>query len=264
MNALRPSRSNPLNCLRPSLRYRNASTDSKFRPLVVAAPPPYTVRRESKGRSSFGRANKPSFPSSDKPSFRSNDRDSSFRSNDRDSSFRSNDRDASFRSNDRDSSFRSHDRYDKPSTSSRRPVPNRETSPEAVVPKVYRSPSGRMNSSENFHHGRQDRYDPVEPIFTRQPRRELPRTHDDTEFLYGTSVVQAALLAKNREFYKLYIYAGENREDVTKSRDLGMKRMADSRGVEVVMESDIGLLDSMANSRPHNVYTPPSPGWESC
>ncbi|TGZ78840.1 hypothetical protein EX30DRAFT_309502 [Ascodesmis nigricans] len=86
------------------------------------------------------------------------------------------------------------------------------------------------------------------------PRREINRTHPDSEFIYGTAVVEAAIKSGRREIYKLYIYAGANREPETLVRDAKMKRLAKANRVNVVDEFDIGLLDSMANSRPHNGY----------
>jgi 21S rRNA (GM2251-2'-O)-methyltransferase len=53
--------------------------------------------------------------------------------------------------------------------------------------------------------------------------------------------------------YKLYVYAGENRTSVVRERDRDMKSLAEEAGVEVAEVRDIGMLDSMSNSRPHNV-----------
>jgi 21S rRNA (GM2251-2'-O)-methyltransferase len=66
------------------------------------------------------------------------------------------------------------------------------------------------------------------------------------------------LKCKRREMYKLYVYAGENRTSVVRERDRHMRCLAQEVGVEVVEEKDIGMLDSMSNSRPHNVPRPSS------
>jgi 21S rRNA (GM2251-2'-O)-methyltransferase len=85
----------------------------------------------------------------------------------------------------------------------------------------------------------------------------IPYTTPASEFLYGTSVVEAALKSKNvprRQHYKLYIYKGEKRENV--ARDADIERLARRSGVEVArVGSDwLPLMDKMSGSRPHNGY----------
>ena len=85
----------------------------------------------------------------------------------------------------------------------------------------------------------------------------IPYTTSASEFLYGTSVVEAALNCKNlprRKHYKLYIFNGEKRENVV--RDADLERLARRSGVEVArVGSDwLPLLDKMSGSRPHNGY----------
>lgn len=53
--------------------------------------------------------------------------------------------------------------------------------------------------------------------------------------------------------YKLYIYTSGNRTSESRLRDRAMSGLAVDAGIEVVEEGDGGLLDSMSNSRPHNV-----------
>ena len=83
----------------------------------------------------------------------------------------------------------------------------------------------------------------------------IPYTTPASEFLYGTSVVMAALKADHRKFYKLYMYSGENRS--IENLDEEVKRLARRRAVEVVkVGSDwVRLLDKMSSGRPHNVST---------
>ncbi|GAO17124.1 hypothetical protein UVI_02026570 [Ustilaginoidea virens] len=71
-------------------------------------------------------------------------------------------------------------------------------------------------------------------------------------FLYGKSVVKAALNQGRRQIYKLYVYGGENRRD-TKDDD-AVIHLAKSRGVPVtiVPTEDQRLMDKMSMGRPHN------------
>lgn len=96
-------------------------------------------------------------------------------------------------------------------------------------------------------------YQRPQPEYTPTLRRHIPKVNYEAEWIYGTSVVEAALKCKGREMYKLYAYAGDNRTSVVRERDRHMKRLAEEAGVEVIEERDIGMLDSMSNSRPHNV-----------
>jgi 21S rRNA (GM2251-2'-O)-methyltransferase len=85
----------------------------------------------------------------------------------------------------------------------------------------------------------------------------IPYTTPASEFLYGTSVVEAALTSHRvprRKHYKLYIYKGENREQI--AQDEKLKKLARKNGVEVVQVGGDGirLLDKMSTGRPHNGY----------
>jgi 21S rRNA (GM2251-2'-O)-methyltransferase len=99
------------------------------------------------------------------------------------------------------------------------------------------------------------------PPFTQSIDRRLPvsipYTTAASEFLYGTSVVEAALRSNRnprRKLYKMYIYAGENRE--TAQKDQEIKRLAKKNGVEIVNADANGLrvMDKMSGGRPHNGY----------
>ena len=81
----------------------------------------------------------------------------------------------------------------------------------------------------------------------------IPYTTPASEFLYGTSVIAAALSAQRRKMYKLYIYYGENRE--VRAQEQSIRKLALARGIEVVrVEGDWSrLMDKMSNGRPHNV-----------
>lgn len=101
----------------------------------------------------------------------------------------------------------------------------------------------------------------VRPAFTQTLDNRYPISIDYTtpasEFLYGTSVVEAALLSRRsprRKLYKLYIYAGENRENA--ERDAAMERLAKKNKVSVVRVdgNNARLMDKMSGGRPHNGY----------
>lgn len=94
-------------------------------------------------------------------------------------------------------------------------------------------------------------------IVDRNIPMSIPYTTPASEFLYGTSVVEAALSSRRiprRKLYKLYIYTGENRENPDQDRI--MEKLARNEGVEVVKVSGewLRLLDKMSTGRPHNGY----------
>lgn len=82
----------------------------------------------------------------------------------------------------------------------------------------------------------------------------IPYTTPASEFLYGTSVITAALLSSRRKLYKLYIYSGDNRE--VHEQDKGIRELALKRGVVVerVKGDWLRLMDKMSTGRPHNGY----------
>ncbi len=82
----------------------------------------------------------------------------------------------------------------------------------------------------------------------------MPYTTPASEFLYGTSVIIAALLSSRRKLYKLYIYGGDNRE--VHEQDRKIRELALKRGVVVerVKGDWLRLMDKMSAGRPHNGY----------
>ncbi|KAI0999686.1 hypothetical protein K3495_g8513 [Podosphaera aphanis] len=85
----------------------------------------------------------------------------------------------------------------------------------------------------------------------------IPYTTPASEFLYGTSVIEAALKSRReprRKLYKLYIYRGENRQEA--NQDERLQKLAEANQVEVVhVQNDwIRVLDKMSAGRPHNGY----------
>lgn len=81
----------------------------------------------------------------------------------------------------------------------------------------------------------------------------VPYTTPASEFLYGTSVVSAALKSSRRKFYKFYSYSAPDRANY--GQDQAMRNLARSKGVQVIqVEGEWSrLLDKMSTGRPHNV-----------
>jgi 21S rRNA (GM2251-2'-O)-methyltransferase len=114
-------------------------------------------------------------------------------------------------------------------------------------------------SSANAH--RDERSATSGPKFTQVADSRIPLsipyTTPASEFLYGTSVVEAALSSRReprRKLYKLYIYNGENREDP--DQDARLERLARRSGVDVVRAGNdwLRVMDKMSAGRPHNGY----------
>ena len=82
----------------------------------------------------------------------------------------------------------------------------------------------------------------------------IPYTTPASEFLYGTSVITAALKSGRRKMYQLYLYDGENRANA--AQDTVMRKLALSQGVEVsrVQGDWLRMMDKMSGGRPHNGY----------
>lgn len=101
-------------------------------------------------------------------------------------------------------------------------------------------------------------------IRNRKPRLSIPYTTPASEFLYGTSVVLAALKSQRRKLYKLYVHdpsghhGGLGPQEAT-DRPPGARKLALTAGIEVVpvKSDDLPLMDKMSDGRPHNVgYNP--------
>ncbi|EGS18568.1 putative mitochondrial large ribosomal RNA protein [Thermochaetoides thermophila DSM 1495] len=82
----------------------------------------------------------------------------------------------------------------------------------------------------------------------------IPYTTAASQFLYGKSVVEAALLSARRKLYHLYMTDLHQRKDPSGSR--AMLALARSKGVPVTILSDADkrLMDKMAEGRPHNGF----------
>ncbi|EPE05018.1 rrna methylase [Ophiostoma piceae UAMH 11346] len=93
----------------------------------------------------------------------------------------------------------------------------------------------------------------------------MPYTTAASHFLYGRSVVEAALRSSRRKLYTLYLYGGSSKNSDTQTRIRNhtssgeqpneiLERLAKRKGVEVkiVDERWQRLLDKMSKGRPHN------------
>ncbi|KAH0542038.1 hypothetical protein FGG08_003502 [Glutinoglossum americanum] len=92
------------------------------------------------------------------------------------------------------------------------------------------------------------------PRLSEKSPLSIPYSTASSEFLYGTSVVTAALRSKRRQMYKLYILEGEQREAII--RDADIRGLARKAGVDVISVSSdwARLMDKMSSGRPHNGY----------
>ena len=120
--------------------------------------------------------------------------------------------------------------------------------------RIDSGPPSRASSRTYEAHGRQA--SPHDDEHSRDSKipMSMPYTTPASEFLYGTSVVTAALLSSRRKLYKLYIYDGENREAAQKENTI--RELALKRGVVVerVKEDWLGLMYRISEKRPHNGY----------
>ncbi|KAK2615879.1 hypothetical protein N8I77_002602 [Diaporthe amygdali] len=82
----------------------------------------------------------------------------------------------------------------------------------------------------------------------------IPYATAASQFLYGTSAVEAALKAGRRKLYKLYIYRGKGRGSRTSEKDTMLGDLARRKGVKVeyLEEESLPMLNKMSESRPHN------------
>ncbi|KIH94171.1 RNA methyltransferase [Sporothrix brasiliensis 5110] len=130
----------------------------------------------------------------------------------------------------------------------------------------------REDYDEERSHNRDDRRDNGYDIGRNSRSRDstastpvplsIPYTTAASQFLYGRSVVEAALRAGRRQLYKLYVYGGAHRgfnaRGTPQDQGVGraIERLAKGRGVsvQIVDERWQRLLDKMSKGRPHNGY----------
>ncbi|CAI7567832.1 unnamed protein product [Penicillium glandicola] len=80
----------------------------------------------------------------------------------------------------------------------------------------------------------------------------IPYTTPASEFIYGTSAVEAALRCSRRQLYKLYLY--QNTDEELSAAKVTIRKLALSKNIAVKM-AFAGwdrLMDKMSAGRPHN------------
>ena len=139
-----------------------------------------------------------------------------------------------------------------PRLSIRRPLDSISYTGQQQI-KDYRPPS-RAGSRPYEGSGRQVSHYNDEQFQDPKIPMSMPYTTPASEFLYGTSVVTAALLSSRRKLYKLYMYDGDKRESL--QQDNRIRELALKRGVvaERVKEDWLGLMYKLSEQRPHNGY----------
>ncbi|CAN8106386.1 unnamed protein product [Discula destructiva] len=87
-----------------------------------------------------------------------------------------------------------------------------------------------------------------------QPPPSVTYTTAASQFLYGTSTVEAALTSSRRKLYKLYIHQGSKRSWQDKDDYLAHLAFKKDVPVEWLGDDQVALLNRMSSSRPHNGY----------
>jgi len=93
-----------------------------------------------------------------------------------------------------------------------------------------------------------DRY--AAPEHTHTPRRTIQKVNQESEWIYGTSVVEAALKSSRRQLFRLHICAGENRTAASRERDIKLKNLARGLKIDVREVEDTSTLDSVCTHPP--------------
>ncbi|KAE8394215.1 Alpha/beta knot methyltransferase [Aspergillus alliaceus] len=146
-----------------------------------------------------------------------------------------------------------------------------------ALPREHQRFQNNRKPMRNGNMGRNDREIRDRPHEKRLPRRtEIPKHHRATEkvperikenvqvpdsipyttpaseFVYGTSAVEAAMRCGRRRLYKLYLYQAAGEE--LNSSKVALRKLALSKNIKVKM-AFAGwdrLFDKMSSSRPHN------------
>ncbi|KAL1953410.1 hypothetical protein VTO42DRAFT_2849 [Malbranchea cinnamomea] len=128
---------------------------------------------------------------------------------------------------------------------------------QTVKPPKYQSSNPYWDYKKNAQ------YEPLDGLVRHKiglvGPKTVPRTHAASEFIYGTSAVQAAIKCRRRKLYALYVYdEGVNKSMMeTRWQDPLMKQlqkfalMAGAK-VKLVKGTWIDTLDKMSEGRPHN------------
>ena len=105
---------------------------------------------------------------------------------------------------------------------------------------------------------------PEKHVESRRPAKSertssLKRAAADSQFLYGSHVVEAALRARRRTFHTLYL--GKPRQAQLQGRDAYLEELAASVALDVkhLTHGEFWQLDKMASSNAHNVSLSATP-----
>ncbi len=208
---------------------RPEGSSGEVRPSRDARGPP--LRERETGRGSFGR-DSPKYGDAPRRDFASRDRDAAPRD---------------FARRDRDTPRRDFAPRDSE-------VPRRDfTLRDRDAPRRDFAPRDRDDRRRDRDAPRKDE-ESYKSRIDREPL-SIPYTTAASQFLYGKSVVEAALRSSRRQMYKLYVYGGANRQ-TDSNDDALIKALARKRGVrtEVVDEDGLRLLDKLSGDRPHNGF----------
>ncbi|KAJ5094825.1 hypothetical protein N7456_010686 [Penicillium angulare] len=80
----------------------------------------------------------------------------------------------------------------------------------------------------------------------------IPYTTPASEFIYGTSAVEAALRCSRRQIYKLYVYQGAGEELSPAKMALRKLALNKNIGIKLAFAGWDRLMDKMSAGRPHN------------
>ncbi|CZS96064.1 uncharacterized protein RAG0_05524 [Rhynchosporium agropyri] len=139
--------------------------------------------------------------------------------------------------------------------------PNKEDNkPETFVRSMNEDPRAVRDGTKSNRPRTDGQFEPTKVVSYTLDKNvpiSIPYTTPASEFLYGYSVVEAAMSSQRtprRKLYKLYIVKGENRLD--ENRDDRIKRLAQKNGIKVVSvgKESLPLLDKMSGGRPHNGF----------
>ncbi|KAI1658184.1 hypothetical protein F4813DRAFT_357672 [Daldinia decipiens] len=109
-------------------------------------------------------------------------------------------------------------------------------------------PTERQGASE-------DEQTSFRPSLPKDAPVRIPRTTAASQFLYGYSIVEAALKETRRQIYKLYLYYGDSPQLI--ARSAGLERKASQAGIPVERVEDtagLRMMDKMSEGRPHNGF----------
>lgn len=115
-----------------------------------------------------------------------------------------------------------------------------------------RSDRGRSDRSRNNDDRSDgDRADKGRGRTPAAPTTTIRYTTAASQFLYGRSVVKAALDQRRRKLYNLYVQTGDNRNN-----DPTLTRLAERKNVPITLvpSDDQHVMDKVSMGRPHNGY----------